>query len=262
MNIPIKELTKGSKNQKEIELLLIKAEKAFKTWKPIWSKFTSAPIKEEFIEILDKLTDLECTSDGGYPNSERHRICISRVPKKALPTEDLPPLKGISIKGNFLFDRAEKIDFQNVLESIGVSSCEIGDIWIHRDIGAQGICTPEASIRLHGAISMVRNVEVICEALEIEQLNLPINRCPRRLKTVEASKRLDAIASAGFGLSRGKIIRDIKSGKLRLNWRAINQASKTLKTGDKIQLEGKGCIEVLNIELTKRGRWRVELLRQ
>ena len=79
---------------------------------------------------------------------------------------------------------------------------------------------------------------------------------------MEASKRIDAIASAGFGLSRAKITNQIKEGRLRLNWKTMTQSSRSVGVGDRIQLEGKGSIEVLNIELTKRERWRVELLRQ
>ena len=261
MNISIIDLAKTCQNQEEIKSLLLHADKAFTTWEKIWSKFVSAPVKEEILYLVNKLNDLKCYSYGGYINSERNRICFSRVSQNGSQNEDLSPFKGISIEGNFLFDRAEKVDFLNVIVSIGISPCEIGDIWIHRDRGAQAICTPEAAKTLHSKRRSIRNIEIVFEALEINQLALPANRQPRRIKSVEASKRLDAIASAGFGLSRGKIIKQIKSGQLRLNWVSIKQASKSLTTGDKVQLEGKGSIEVLSLEQTNRGRWRVELLR-
>jgi RNA-binding protein YlmH len=79
---------------------------------------------------------------------------------------------------------------------------------------------------------------------------------------VEASCRLDAIASAGFGLSRSKVIRQIREGRLRLNWNPVRQASRELKVGDRLQLQERGSVEVLNLELTKRDRWRVEMLRR
>ena len=79
---------------------------------------------------------------------------------------------------------------------------------------------------------------------------------------MEASRRLDAIASAGFGLSRSKVTRQIREGRLRLNWHPVRQASRDLNVGDRLQLQDRGSVEVLNLELTKRDRWRVEMLRR
>ncbi len=39
-------------------------------------------------------------------------------------------------------------------------------------------------------------------------------------------------------------------------------ASRDLKVGDRLQLQERGSIEVMNIERTKRERWRVDILRQ
>ena len=83
-----------------------------------------------------------------------------------------------------------------------------------------------------------------------------------RITTVEASCRIDAIASAGFGLSRGKVVAQIKAGRLRLNWNAVRQGSRELHVGDRLHLQDRGSVEVLSLTLTKRERWRVELLRQ
>ena len=61
-----------------------------------------------------------------------------------------------------------------------------------------------------------------------------------------------------------KILNDleIKEGKLRLNWAPIHNASRSLCIGDRIQLEGRGTIEIISFDMTKRERWRVELLRK
>ena len=82
------------------------------------------------------------------------------------------------------------------------------------------------------------------------------------VNTVEASTRLDAIASAGFRVSRTKIIERIENGMLRLNGSKVNKPTINLKIGDKLELENKGFIEILNLEITKRERWKVKLLRK
>ena len=49
---------------------------------------------------------------------------------------------------------------------------------------------------------------------------------------------------------------------LKLNGSKVNKPTINLKTGDKLELENKGFIEILNLEITKRERWKVKLLRK
>ena len=49
---------------------------------------------------------------------------------------------------------------------------------------------------------------------------------------------------------------------LRLNGSIVNKPTINLKIGDKIELENKGFVEILNLEITKRERWKVKLLRK
>ena len=93
-------------------------------------------------------------------------------------------------------------------------------------------------------------------------MEIPFNRPEKVINTVEASTRIDAIASAGFGLSRSKITTQIKQGCLRLNWVLNDQPSKSVNIGDLVHLEKKGSLKILNIDKTKKERWRIKLLRQ
>ncbi len=262
MTLPKKELLKKSKNPEQIAPLLNQAESALKTWSYQWSPFISAPICEEALKIMAPLNNIHWHSDGGYPGAERQRMqCICHFDSAPFTLESAP-ITGMRIEGNFLFDRATPQDFRRALEMLDISPNGVGDIWITGDRGAQALCTPEAAKALNGAHGLVRDVEIFCEAVEISQLQLPFKRAPKKSTTVEASTRIDAIASAGFGLSRAKIVSHIKDGRLRLNWRPLRQSSKQIQVGDRIQLESKGTVEVLKINLTKRNRWRVELLRE
>jgi RNA-binding protein YlmH len=93
-------------------------------------------------------------------------------------------------------------------------------------------------------------------------MEIRFKRPEKVINTVEASTRIDAIASAGFGLSRSKRTSQIKQGYLRLNWELHNQPSKSVTIGDLIHLERKGSLKILNIDKTKKERWRIKLLRQ
>ena len=108
----------------------------------------------------------------------------------------------------------------------------------------------------------MRDVKVKINLVSIDELQIPSGRSKKLVNTVEASTRLDAIASAGFRVSRTKIIERIENGMLRLNGSKVNKPTINLKIGDKLELENKGFIEILNLEITKRERWKVKLLRK
>lgn len=86
----------------------------------------------------------------------------------------------------------------------------------------------------------MRTVSVRFEARPIEALQLPAQRLPRQLTTVEASLRLDALASAGFGLSRNRMATLIRQGAVRIDWRVVSSPSQPLAVGTRVQLEGRG----------------------
>ena len=262
MLLPKEKILFNSTFTEELESLLCYAEKSLKEREPIWSHFVSAKIIEEVKNKFNNLNDITCYFDGGYPGAERKKICFSRSEEQINSTHQNIPIKGIYLKGNFLFDRAKQNDFRNVLYELKAQPNEIGDIWLVRDRGAQAICSEECADLLNQKISKLREVEVTIEALSIKHLEIPFQRPEKIINTVEASTRIDAIASAGFGLSRSKITNQIKQGCLRLNWELTNQPSKSVHIGDLIHLEKKGSLKILNIDKTKKERWRIKLLRQ
>jgi RNA-binding protein YlmH len=78
---------------------------------------------------------------------------------------------------------------------------------------------------------------------------------------VEASQRLDAVASAGFGLSRNRMATLIREGAVRIDWKVVTSPSRELAVGERVQLEGRGELRVEAVSETKRGRWRIHLIR-
>ena len=140
--------------------------------------------------------------------------------------------------------------------------CIRDSIWTIGDRGAQGIIDNLDIKHLDEKIFYLRDVKVKINVVGIDELQIPAGRSKKLVNTVEASTRLDAIASAGFRVSRTKIIERIENGMLRLNGSKVNKPTINLKIGDKLELENKGFIEILNLEITKRERWKVKLLRK
>ena len=262
MHLPKEKILFNSPFKKELETLIEYAEEALTERKPIWTPFVSAQLLEEVKNKFNNLNDITCNFYGGFPNSERKRICFARSSEEIKSSYSDIPIKGIYLKGNFLFDRAKKKDFRDVLHELNVQANEIGDIWLIRDRGAQAICSQKCADLMHQKISKFREVEILIEALSINEMEIPFKRPEKVINTVEASTRVDAIASAGFGVSRSKITTQIKQGCLRLNWMLNDQPSKSVKIGDLIHLERKGSLKILNLDKTKKERWRIKLLRQ
>jgi len=262
MHLPKEKIILNSPFKKELEDLLEYAEKALNEREQIWSPFVSAQLVEEVKNKFNNLNDICVFFEGGFPGAERKRICFLRSDEGIKSPSSNIPIKGIYLKGNFLFDRAKQNEFRDILHELNAEAGEIGDIWLIRDRGAQAICTQQCADLMNKKVGKLREVEMAISALDINEMEIPFKRAEKIINTVEASKRVDAIASAGFGLSRSKITNQIKKGCLRLNWKMNNQPSKSVKIGDLIHLDEKGSLKILNIEKTKKERWRIKLLRQ
>jgi len=73
--------------------------------------------------------------------------------------------------------------------------------------------TVEASVRLEPNPNPNSHVNLVSAPLD------------RQVSTVEASLRLDSVASAGMGMSRSKMSAAIKSGLVLVNWKAATSGT-------------------------------------
>jgi photosystem II S4 domain protein len=259
--LPRTALLEGSLHPRELEAVVDAAEQALRTWEPAWTSFMDGDVHEEAEQRLGGLAELHLSSSGGYPGAERRRLLLQRS-DAPLESEVVPAeLMGLEISGNFLFDPAERGDFRSSLLALGAPPGELGDLWLRGDRGAQVVLTAAQAKALNGLATSVRSVDVQLEARPLDQLQLPAPRQPRRFHTVEASLRLDAVASAGFALSRNSMAELIRQGSVRINWRPATSPSRLLAVGDRVQLEGRGELGLETITATKRERWRIELVR-
>ena len=262
--IDLKEILKDSNYKKETEELINIANLAYKNWETYWTGFYSTYVCEEILKDFENLNDFKFFIYGGFSSSQRSRIACFRGDN--IPEEDALksnfPAQGIKINGNFLFDNATQDDFRSLLNEIGLNQLKVGDIWTTGDRGAQGIIDNLDIEHLDEKIFYLRDVKVKINLVGKGELQIPSGRSKKLVNTVEASTRLDAIASAGFRISRTKIIERIENGMLKLNGSKVNKPTINLKIGDKLELENKGFIEILNLEITKRERWKVKLLRK
>jgi photosystem II S4 domain protein len=256
--LPKTDLLKGMENVECLSRVLDQADQAIKTWEVVCTDFLSPPELAEAKTVLGRLTEVSVLAWGGYPQAERQRLAIARpeIPLEVTQVE----LTVLSIAGNFLFDPATHRDFLGAILGTGIVREKVGDILVLGERGAQAIVVPELVEFFQQSLTQVRTVPVKVTPISFEELQV---REPRKkeLATVEASLRLDAIASAGFGMSRSKMVDLISGGEVRVNWKEISQPSHALKDGDLVAIRGKGRLTVGEVVVTKKNRYRVQLTR-
>jgi len=256
--LPREELLKGVENRDTVARVIDQAEQAIKTWEVVCTDFLSPPELAEVQRLFSRLTEVHMLAWGGYPQAERQRIAIARA---ELPLDQSQvAVVALDIAGNFLFDTATHRDFLGSMLGTGIVREKTGDIIVLGERGAQAIVVPELTDFLQMNLKQVRSVPVKTQPIDLSELKI---REPKKkeMTTVEASMRLDAIASAGFGMSRSKMVDLIDAGDVRVNWKDITQPSTQVKTGDLIAIRGKGRLEVGEVAVTKKERYRVQLTR-
>ncbi|WP_009633473.1 photosystem II S4 domain protein [Synechocystis sp. PCC 7509] len=256
--LPREEILKGVENRDSIARVIDRAEQAIKTWEVVLTDFLSPPELAELQKVFSRLTEVQLLAWGGYEQAERQRLAVAR---SEMPLErHQVELVALEIAGNFLFDTATHRDFLGAMLGTGIVREKTGDVIVLGERGAQAIVTPEIAEFLEMSLQQVRSVPVKTQRIDLSELKI---REPKKKEstTVEASLRLDAIASAGFGMSRSKMSDLIDGGDVRVNWKDITQASYQVKSGDLIAVSGKGRLEVGEIMITKKERYRIQLTR-
>ena len=196
------------------------------------------------------------------------------TPSTSAPAPPPPPPPGladpavggvaaVALRGRFTFETATHRDFLGAtLNGAGLDRRVVGDILLDGERGATLFVTPAVVPAVEAGVTGVRGVTVVATRVDPADVRLPAPPAPpTSVQSTEASLRLDAIASAGFRTSRAKMVSLIRSGDVRLNWTPTSKGSAAVAAGDIISCAGKGRVEVVEVGLTAKGRWRVEMLR-
>ena len=259
--LPRRDLLEGARDPQALEALIQQAEVVLRTYQPSWSAFLTGPQREEAEERFAPLGELHLRSAGGFPQAERRLLQISRS-DQAGDAEEPAPLALIDVCGNFLFDPAEPTAIRSALiEQHSINPRDLGDVLVRGDRGALVIVTSAMAERLQEQSLQVRSVD--CQLQAGDWSRLPSQASSSKsLTSVEASLRLDAIASAGFGVSRSKMATWIRQGRIRVDWAVVTTPSRELQSGERVQLEGRGELVLDRVDRTKRDRWRLQMTRR
>ncbi|XP_006305195.2 uncharacterized protein LOC17900314 [Capsella rubella] len=253
-------LLKGVADQavaKEVKQILEMARRAASRRELLHTDFLTPPIVKESVSLLGKFADVKIVAQGGYPEAERCRISIGH-PDVLINDPDI--VAALSITGGFNFQPCSHGDFLGAILGTGISREKLGDILIQGEKGAQVLIVPELVDFVVSALDKVGNVGVTCTKIPLLALEYEPPRT-NSFKTVEASLRIDAVASAGFKISRSKLVDLISNKDVRVNWATVTKNGTIVKTGDIVSVSGKGRLKIGEINETKKGKFSVEIIR-
>lgn len=246
-----KELILKNVNKTEDKLfisrLLDKAKKAEKQKSLTYSDFLDPHQKTLAESIFSDYDTVNYYFDGGYPDAERTVIFF--LPDFMHEEEDAFDKKQIFSYLKVTAGNRKSLshrDYLGSLMSIGIKREKTGDILVS-DEGCYIIVLKEISDFIKYNLEKVSNIKVDIEEVTENDLELPELRV-KEIRTTVPSLRLDSVSSAGFGMSRSKIVELIKAERLNLNWEMTDNISKHVNEGDTISIKGKGKVVLERIE--------------
>lgn len=216
------------------------------------------PYQQNLISPVLRLPGISFIWTGGYPAAERQRLVIG--PEYLDMQEVDNALVMLAVTGNLKYQNLAHRDFLGSILGLGIKREKIGDIIVN-DNGCLVIVDESISGYIINNLTKVHRVSVVVKRTAFETLELPEEKT-KEIRTTVSSLRIDAVAAAGYGVSRTKMALDITAEKVKVNWNTVSDPSFNVKEGDKISIRGRGRVEVETVKgETKKGRLSVILKR-
>ncbi|HCF90140.1 MAG TPA: photosystem II S4 domain protein [Firmicutes bacterium] len=238
-------------------LLLDKAAETLDKGRPAATDFLDPAGRALADDLLKYIEGLRVMAFGGHRRLERVRLVL--LPHYYLEATVEPPVTAVEIRGHFS-GRITHRDVLGALTGSGFRREKIGDILIDGDT-CQVVLAPEIAAAVQRDLVKIGDqVAEVCE-IDLEQLAIPPEKV-KEIRSTVASMRLDSIAGLGFGESRTKMQREIKAGKVKVNWRAVLSPDYDVNPGDVIAIRGRGRVILEETTgISKKGRTGVLLKR-
>lgn len=216
------------------------------------------PREREVVEgVLGSLSLVRYRSYGGYRQAERRRYLV--FPHYYLVDLLETPITALEMQGDFPEPPGHRACLGALL-GLGIDRSQVGDL-LPQEHGFQVLVARELQTFIQGSFERVGRTKVTAKEIDFERLAVEPERI-KEIRVTVASMRLDAIAAAGFGTSRSKMARDIRSERVKLNWKQATNPAMAVAEGDILSIRGRGRVHVESIQgETRRGRIGILLKR-
>lgn len=200
-----------------------------------YSAFLSPAEQEDFLRSPEA-AEYPFILTGGYEAAERKILAAGREEEAGPPD---PPVSVVAVAPKSM-KYAEELthrDYLGAVLGLGIDRSLTGDILV-RDRQAWIFCLTPAAEMIAGALGQVRRTAVESRVSSPDIPELQPRYAPLRINV--ASERLDAVAAAFTGLSRGQAEKLFSAEKVFVNGRPAADRSARLKEGDILSVRGFG----------------------
>ena len=189
---------------------------------------------------------------GGYDGAERNLFLF--LPDWLEPEDaaSQSPIRCLRAA----FRAEEKLthrDFLGSLMGMGIVREKIGDILVGPD-SADLLVLDSVADFLRQSWDSAGRAKLTVTEIDPSHIHIPAVKCQEVRDTV-SSLRLDAVASTGFRMARGRAAELISSGRVQVNWRECTKPDKPLAAGDTVSARGFGKFMLTEVGgTTRKGR--------
>lgn len=233
------------------------AEAVRKTGKYKVSEFLDPHGRNVAEIVAANFEGIRLESDGGFVNAERTKAAF--VADNFYGTPDF----GLVCYLVTWDKRYYTLSHRDILGAFMGMGCEreiMGDIVLAPE-GAQFVADKAFANYIESNLTRIGSAYVSLRQIGREELQAKEEKIKIISATV-AALRLDAVAAAGYGISRSRMAEEIKSQNVKLNWKEAKSASQSVAEGDVMSFRGRGRVELTEIRgTTKKGRCAITLKR-
>lgn len=226
---------------------------------PACTPFLSPGEQESVRDLLNACGHPRSVFFGGYSGAER-QVCAF-LPDWQEEDDFLaaPPLRALRAA----FREEGKLthrDFLGAILGLGLDREKVGDLLVG-PASCDILVWEDAAEFLLTHLDSAGRARLTVEEVTLEDLRVPEARVKLVRDTV-ATLRLDAVASCGFSLSRGRAAELISAGKVLLNHRECTKPDRLVAEGDVFSCRGLGKCTLTRVGgPSKKGRTMIEVER-
>ncbi len=210
------------------------------------------------LSILQSLTsqvhEVSVSANGGYEGAERVRAVLH--PDYFVVEESDYGLTLLRIQADQRFLTLEHRDVMGALLNVGLKREKFGDMMVG-PAGCFVVIASEVADFVCSQVTHIHRIPVQFEPVDWREFQPPQSRLVEKSVTVP-SPRVDAVLGEVYNLSRAKALVPIRAGKLKVNWKVVDDPAHPLQEGDMISLAGFGRFRVMELAgPTRSGRLRM-----
>lgn len=244
------EILKLYKNEEDrllVAKMLDQLEACKKKSKVTYTNFTDERQKMILQKVLNHVKETNYINNGGFEEAQRTIFMFypDRFTEEMIKKSYSDIIQIIQINlPNEQRGKYTHRDYLGGLMKLGIKREMIGDI-IVSELGAQIIVMKEiiSFLKEHlGDLVRFQKADILLKTLEDISLQ-PIQK--EEIEIIVSSMRIDNIVSELARTSRTKAEEFIRSERVIVNYEVVSKNSKTIQSGDKITIRGKGKFEIV-----------------